>query len=322
MYPLQTMYTISQAAVRTGIPVPVLRAWERRYGIVEPARTPSGYRLYGDEAIERLRTMHRLVEAGWSPSAAAAAIEAGTAPETGDQPGLEPGHEPEIAPNLIDPFVAAAAAMDVVAVEEVLDDMFASGSFERIAERYLLPSLESLGEAWADGRVDVGGEHMASHAMLRRLAASYEAAGVAIEETGSILVGLPSGSRHELGALAFAVAARRARLPVLYLGPDLPAENWVATAIRSQARAAVIGAVTPADRKSARAVAAALREARPDLLIAFGGRYQPLERSAGSDAGADLATIRLPVRLGDSVRALVAALDGVTSIGWRPSALK
>ena len=75
-------------------------------------------------------------------------------------------------------------------------------------------------------------------------------------------------------------------------------------------------------RQSARAVAAALREARPDLLIAFGGRYQPLDRSADSDAGADVATIRLPIGLGDSDRALVAALDGVTSIGWRPSALK
>ena len=102
----------------------------------------------------------------------------------------------------------------------------------------------------------------------------------------------------------------------------LAKQNWVATAIRSQARAAVIGAVTPADRQSAQAVAGALREARPDLLIAFGGRYQPLERSAGSDAGDDLATIRLPVGLGDSVRALVAALDRVTNIGWRPSALK
>ena len=75
-------------------------------------------------------------------------------------------------------------------------------------------------------------------------------------------------------------------------------------------------------RQSARAVAAALREARPDLLIAFGGRYQPLERSADSETGADLATIRLPVGLGVSVQALVVALDGATSIGRRPSALK
>ena len=312
------MYTIGQVAIRTGIPVPVLRAWERRYSIVKPARTPAGYRLYDDAAIDRLRTMHRMVEAGWSPSAAAAAIESGTALPVGGLGDLVSGNEPGIAPNLVESFVEAAARMDAVAIEEVLDDMFASGSFERIAELYLLPSLEALGEAWAEARVDVGGEHMASHAVLRRLAAAYEAAGVAIEETGAILVGLPSGARHELGALAFAVAARRARLPVLYLGPDLPAENWVATAIRAQARAAVIGAVTPADRQSARTVADALREARPGLLIAFGGRYQPLDRSASSDAAAESATIRLPVGLADSVRALLAALDGGSHASDRP----
>jgi hypothetical protein len=58
------MYTIKQAASRSGVSVPLLRAWERRYHIVEPARTASGYRLYDDAALERVRTMRRLVDAG------------------------------------------------------------------------------------------------------------------------------------------------------------------------------------------------------------------------------------------------------------------
>ena len=56
------MYTIKQAAARAGLTVPVLRAWERRYGIVSPARTPSGYRLYDDAAIARVSAMRRLVD--------------------------------------------------------------------------------------------------------------------------------------------------------------------------------------------------------------------------------------------------------------------
>ena len=74
------MYTIKQAAARTGVPVSLLRAWQSRYGVVEPSRTAAGYRLYDDEAIERLRSMRALVDAGWSPSAAARAILAGSAP--------------------------------------------------------------------------------------------------------------------------------------------------------------------------------------------------------------------------------------------------
>ena len=48
------MYTIKQAAIRTGLSIPTIRAWERRYGVIDPARTAGGYRLYDDEAIERL----------------------------------------------------------------------------------------------------------------------------------------------------------------------------------------------------------------------------------------------------------------------------
>src|SRR4029078_6933175 len=61
-YARQTMYTIKQAAQRTGIAIPTIRVWERRYGVVAPKRTPSGYRLYDDEAIARLNAMQRLVE--------------------------------------------------------------------------------------------------------------------------------------------------------------------------------------------------------------------------------------------------------------------
>ena len=57
-----------------------------------------------------------------------------------------------------------------------------------------------LGDAWADGRVSVAGEHAASHAVFRRLAAAYQAAGRSAPAERSILVGLPPGARHELGA--------------------------------------------------------------------------------------------------------------------------
>ena len=45
------MYTIRQASIRSGVNVPLIRAWERRYGVVSPSRTAAGYRLYDDEAI-------------------------------------------------------------------------------------------------------------------------------------------------------------------------------------------------------------------------------------------------------------------------------
>jgi methanogenic corrinoid protein MtbC1 len=281
MYHVQTMYNIKQAAERAGVSVPVLRAWERRYGIVKPERSPSGYRRFDDESIARVRAMRTLVHDGWSPSAAAAAILEGRAPvevsvaeptasTPRDSDAAIPGDE-----QLGDRFVRAAAALDAGAVDEVLDDLFSRGSFERVAADLLFPALRRLGNAWATGEVSVAGEHLASNAVLRRLGQALEAAGSRASAEGRVVVGLPPGSRHELGALAFAVAARRAGLGITYLGPDLPVADWLTAAVG--AAGAVVGVVSARDRRSALQVARALRSAEPRLIVAFGGPSAPEE---------------------------------------------
>lgn len=308
------MYTIKEAAARAGISVPLARAWERRYGVVEPARTPAGYRLYDETSIARLRAMRHLVDSGWSPSAAAASLESvadSALPAPSSPPGLPDAGEAEgEGRRFADRFVAASAGLDARQIDELLDESLARGSFEQVAEQYLLPALDALGDAWADGRVDVAAEHAASHAVLRRLGAAYQAAGRPRSERRGIIVGMPPGARHELGALTFAVAARRAGLPVLYLGADLPVRDWVEAARRTGARAAVIGAVTADDRAPAIAVAQALQAAVPGILVAFGGRGAP-DPEGFSDLGevnARRTSIRLPHGLVDAVDRLSAAL--------------
>ena len=120
------MYTIKQAAARAGLTVPVLRAWERRYGIVSPARTPSGYRLYDDAAIARVSAMRRLVDSGMSPSAAAAEIASGRSAPPEPTPSAITSDGLAIS-SLVERFVAAAEVMDVSDIEAVLDAIFATG---------------------------------------------------------------------------------------------------------------------------------------------------------------------------------------------------
>lgn len=298
------MYNIKEAAARTGVTVPVLRAWERRYGIVEPARTPGGYRLYDDGAIQRVRTMRRLVAEGWSPSSAAGAILAGHVPPDAlaDTPAARDMSGAADPARLEERFVAAAAALDGRAVEEVLDEMFATASFERVVESHLAPALQALGAAWAEGRVTVAGEHLASNAVQRRLAAAFQAAGRLAAKERPVLVGMPPGARHELGAMMFAVAARRAGLPVLYLGADLPIDDWLTAAEATNARAAVVGAPTAGDSAAAARVAEAIRRVRPGTAVAIGG--------AGVTDKVELAdgTVRLSEDFDVAIGELVAAL--------------
>jgi hypothetical protein len=182
--------------------------------------------------------------------------------------------------------------MDEQAIAVALGEMLANGTFERVASDMLLPALRQLGDAWASGRVSVAGEHLASHLVLRRLGQLLDAAGPPARTKGRVLVGLPPGSRHELGALSFAIEARRAGVPVAYLGADIPVDDWV-TAART-ARAAVVAVPTPKDVGATSDLVLRLRTDLPGVAVAAGGS------SAAEVPGA----IHLPHRLDAAVATL------------------
>lgn len=282
--------------------VEALRAWERRYGVVHPARSESGYRLYDDEAIARLRAMRQLTRDGWSARLAAeAVIEHGPAAADLARVGASPteaGTAAAQSEEIAARFVEAAAALDGRALAGVIDEMFMSGSFERMAQDLLFPALRALGDAWAAGGLSVAAEHAASHAVARRLAAALDAAGRAPAGRDGIVVGLPPTGRHELGALVFATVARRSGLAVTYVGADLPEAAWVSAS--DGVDAAVIGVVVESDVAPARRVADALLSAHPSLVVAMGGPMAP-------QRGRHLWLPNGPVEAVEIVRAALAA---------------
>lgn len=288
------MYTIKRAAELTGVPAATLRAWERRYDVVEPQRTEAGYRLYDDETLARLRTMAELVADGWtasnaaaeagrrhsgtgSPSPAPSATPGPPAPSRADGPHVEapPSHlrtPPSSGDEATRRLLDAAAAMDPAGVAAVLDERFANGSFEAVVDDWLMPALVELGEAWADGRVTVAGEHLVAHTVLRRLAAAYDAAA---SRTGGprVIVGLPAGAHHELGIFAFAVALRRLGVDVVYLGADLPTDAWTAALTAHTARCVVIGVPRRPDARAARTLVGTLAD-HHGVTVCVGGSHQ------------------------------------------------
>ena len=64
---------IGELARRTGVSVDLLRAWERRYGLLQPSRTASGYRLYSAADEERVGRMRRGLDDGLAAAEAARA---------------------------------------------------------------------------------------------------------------------------------------------------------------------------------------------------------------------------------------------------------
>lgn len=278
------MYTIKRTAELTSVGVATLRAWERRYGVVAPSRSEGRYRLYSDEDVRALTIMAALVNDGWTASEAAAETlrrvgGGGTLPLTAGNGGRGAAAPLHASLDELDELLDAASQLDVDRVGAVLDRALARDEFTVVAEQWLMPLLNAVGGAWADGRLTAAGEHLISYAVQRRLAGLYDAAARA--RTGPLVVlGLPPGSRHELGLLAFAVSARQAGLTTAYLGADLPVEDWqVAVSVR-HAGGAVMSVPRLADVVPAQAVVDRLVEDTPGLVVAVGGGYQDDVRGA------------------------------------------
>jgi MerR family transcriptional regulator, light-induced transcriptional regulator len=306
-YARQTVYTIKQAAQRTGIAIPTIRVWERRYGVVAPTRTAAGYRLYDDDAIARLHAMQHLIEReGWRPSQAAERIRGADDAElrtifatAGDRAPDLPASTTTTA-DAIEAIVDGARRLDLRSIERTLDEAFAAQRFEGAMDGVVFPALRGIGDAWDRAELDVAREHAASETIRRRIAHYFDAA--ADGTRGQIaVIGLPPGSHHELGAFGFAVGARRAGLDVLYLGADVPVDAWQQTVRDSRAAAAIVAVMSRADVRPATEVIRALREI--DVrTIAIGGP------SAG-DIPEDVGVLRLTGPIEAAVASLVEAID-------------
>jgi MerR family transcriptional regulator, light-induced transcriptional regulator len=299
------MYTIKRASEMVGVPVATLRAWQRRYRVVEPRRSDSGYRLYSAADIAKLRSMQALVASGWSPKEAAAVVsdDSDLKAERDDLERIQPPRSrssPRATAQTLD-LVAAAAALDPSAVTQLLDERFATGSFEHVVDGWLLPELDRLGMAWAEGGLTVAGEHMAAGAVQRRLSASFDAAAVDGARSPLLLTGLPPGCRHELGILAFATAARRQGLAVVHLGSDLPLADWLTAAERHRPDAIVLAAPTPSDVAPVLEIIEGISTGR--MLVAIGGRHQDEVVAAAIQLGHPAA-----LALGHSVSRAAALL--------------
>ncbi|MFC8504329.1 MerR family transcriptional regulator [Pedococcus sp. NPDC057267] len=291
-------HSIGDVAELTGVAPGTLRAWETRYGVVSPSRTSTAYRSYSDDDVEVVRRMRVLVDSG-IPARRAARMAGEASPVTAQEsPGgpVAPGTPATAGSPLADhgTLTRVAARFDPVALQQALDEAFSLASVDRVIDDWLMPSLGVLGAAWEAGDVDVAGEHFVSSAVMRRLAALFEASGA---QGPRVLVGLPPGSRHELPVLAFAVCLLRAGLDVLYLGPDVPLDSWPAVVRASAPRAVVISAAHSRDVEAASSTAEVLHDAGVPVVYVGG-------HAAGDVTGAT----PLPARLSSAAQLVRSAL--------------
>jgi len=209
---------------RVGISPELLRAWEARYGLLQPDRTPSGYRLYSIEDEARVRMMKGYIEQGLAASdAARLALAAPLAPSPADtSPAAQRAAGDFDA--LTGELRGALSAFDEEAAQDALDRLLASFSVEKVLRDALLVLLHELGDRWAAGAATVAEEHFASNVLRGRLMAM--ARGWDQGNGPRALLACPPDEYHDISLIMFGALHRRG-WRVTFFGPHTPGSSVV-----------------------------------------------------------------------------------------------
>ncbi len=259
---------IGELARRTGVSPELLRAWERRYGILSPARSPGGFRLYSTEDEGRIRAMRGLLEDGLSAAQAAQLAVARADSASVAQLPADGSHA----------FLTALLDFDDSAANAAFDRLLADFSLETVLRESVLPVLRELGERWERGETTVAQEHFASSLLRGRLLGL--ARGWDKGAGPRVLLAAPSEEHHDLAMIVFGLALRQHGWRVTFLGTDTPVATLAETADALDPELVVVAAAITerladvADELTRfareRPVAIAGRGATPELAIRTG----------------------------------------------------
>jgi DNA-binding transcriptional MerR regulator len=246
---------IGELARRTGVSPELLRAWERRYGLLRPERSSGGYRLYSADDEERVHAMTVALERGISAAQAA-------------KLALEEGTRLPTSGTLIETLLG----FDDVGAHAALDRLLSSLTLESVLRDSVLPALRALGDGWQRGEITVAQEHFASNLLRGRLLGL--ARGWDRGSGPRAVLACPAGEQHDLALIAFGLALREHGWRITYLGADTPLATIAETATGLRPDLVVIAAV---DAGPLEARVDELRELAALFPLALGG--------AGADAG-------------------------------------
>ena len=215
---------------RTGLTPDVLRAWEKRYGAVDPHRSPGGHRMYSDEDLDRLVLLQRVTALGRGiGQVAKLPTHALRAVLMEDGSGLEASgsaHDGVIASEVYSDALARVEALDGPGLERMLRRGALLLGVNGLAEQVIVPLLGEMEDSSRRGESLPERERVAGHAVQRVI----HWIGETLRETADvprIILATTEGERQDHGIQLAAALASALRWHVDYLGCDLSTDSIV-----------------------------------------------------------------------------------------------
>ena len=251
---------IGELSRRVGVAPELLRAWESRYSLLEPSRSPGGFRLYSPDDEQRVRAMRANLDRGYSAAEAARLVLA-----AGPEPAVARANAGDAEADARE-LRAALDDYDDARANHALDRMLAALSLDTVL-RAVLAYLHELGERWERGEASVAQEHFASNVLRGRLLGLARGWG---QGTGQrALLACAPGEQHDLAVIIFGLALRARGFRITYLGADTPIDT-LTQAVAELAPAVVVIGMTSAVSLDPEATAA-MRRLSTRTRLALGG---------------------------------------------------
>ena len=301
LYDFNVIYTVSAAALATGVSTHRLRTWERRYGVPAPGRGSTGRRMYTEGDLALIRRMAALVASGLSAASAASAVHDGAVTTS-----ILPAAVPVVVDGVL-ALVDAAQTYDESLVLETLNVAESTMGIESAIEHLVLPALVEAGKRWERSAMTVAAEHLLVESARLWLAARFHALIAPLRTAPHVLVACPEDERHDLGALALTLLLRRTGLRVAYLGADVPTATLVEATRSTRFDALCLSITSAASLPVARIALAALHGAGGSMRLYVGGQAIIQARDEEADV---LAAVRLPTSVVAAATMVATQLSG------------
>jgi MerR family transcriptional regulator, light-induced transcriptional regulator len=278
----QPVLRIGELSRRLGVSDHVLRAWESRYGLLQPVRSAGGFRLYSEADESRIRRMQAHLARGLSAAEAAQAV-LGQDNGAGHGRAAGPDGDASAASELSGALRQALDAFDEPAAQAALDRLVSDLSVTTVLRDVVLPYLTELGERWESGTASIAQEHFATNVIRGRLAGL--ARGWGNGRGPRAILACPPCELHDLALMVFGIALNRNGWRIDYLGMNTPVEELTRTVDARHPDLVVLAATLPENLEPHAAQLTALARRSPLALAGAGATPQ-----IASTVGARLLT--------------------------------
>jgi MerR family transcriptional regulator, light-induced transcriptional regulator len=233
--PAESLLPIRTVSLLTGVNTATLRAWERRYKLITPQRTPKGHRLYTPQEVERINQILELANQGISVSHIKPLLDQATE-AVADLPATNIDDTWE---NYQLKMKTAIENFDEPALDSTYNDALSLYPVDLVNQRLTRPLLHLLGERRKKRETGTIEERFFSVYLRNKLGARIHH--VHQRTNGQmLLLGCLPGEQQEIGLLFFALAAVTAGFRVLTLGADTPLQQIPAVLDRQNCAALIL----------------------------------------------------------------------------------